>query len=111
MFKPVRDMIRMPHFPEVLDLKINASAGIYDVVAETNWGSGTIDRTLFFNQIGLPSDLKYVVFDFWNQQPLGVFSNQLDLSIEPHDTRVLALHPLANHPQLIGISRHISGTY
>lgn len=111
VFMPVPGMVRTPHFPEVLDLKINASAGIYDVVAETNWGDKDVDRILSFSQLGLPLDSKFVVFDFWNQQPLGVFSNQLHLSIEPHDTRVLALHPIVQHPQLIGTSRHISGTY
>ena len=33
----------------------------------------------------------------------------MDVEIEPHDTRVLLIHPLLNHPQLIGTSRHISG--
>jgi hypothetical protein len=55
--------------------------------------------------------LPYVVFDFWNQKLLGVFRNQMEVRIEPHDTRVLFIHPLSNHPELVGISRHISGAY
>jgi hypothetical protein len=111
VFKPIPGLIRIPHFPEMLDLKIDSTAGVYDVAAETNWQAETIERRLTFSQLGLPSDQAYVVFDFWKQQPVGVFREKLELSIEPHDTRVLLIHPLANHPQLIGISRHISGTY
>lgn len=110
-FTPIAGVTHIHHYPEVLDLKIDSPAGVYDVAAETNWQSETTERSLFFNQLGLALDRRYVVFDFWKQQPLGVFKNKLDLSIEPHDTRVLFIHPLADRPQLIGNSRHISGTY
>jgi hypothetical protein len=35
----------------------------------------------------------------------------MGIEIESHDTRVISLHPLKNGPQLVGISRHISGSY
>lgn len=110
-FTPIPGLIRVPHFPEVLDLKVNAAAGTYDVAAETNWGETTAERTLSFSQLGLPADQSYVVFDFWKQQPAGVVRNGVKLTIEPHDSRVLLIHPLQSHPQLIGNSRHISGSY
>jgi hypothetical protein len=110
-FKHVQPDYYIHHYPEVLDLKVDSSAGVYDVAAETNWRSETAERSLTFAQLGLPLERKYVVFDFWKQQPLGVFRNKLDLSIKPHDTRVLLIHSLVDRPQLIGNSRHISGTY
>jgi hypothetical protein len=36
-------------------------------------------------------------------------TDALDLAIEPHDTRVVLLHPALGRPQLIGTSRHITG--
>lgn len=99
------------HYPETLDLKVNSVAGIYDVVGMTNWRSAPDTRTLSFSEdLGLEKGW-YVVFDFWNQKILGVYQEKLEVAIEPHDTRVLALHPLLQHPQLVGNSRHISGTY
>jgi hypothetical protein len=59
----------------------------------------------------LSSQSSYVVFDFWSQKLLGVFKGKTDVSIEPHDTRVLLIHPLITRPQLVGTSRHISGAY
>jgi hypothetical protein len=41
----------------------------------------------------------------------GVFSDEIPIDIEPHDTRVVAIHPLLARPQLIGNSRHITGAY
>ena len=52
-----------------------------------------------------------MVFDFWNQKLLGVYEDKINIDIEPHDTRVLLIHPLLGHPQLIGNSRHISGVH
>ena len=40
-----------------------------------------------------------------------MFSDEIAIDIEPHDTRVLSIHPLLARPQLIGNSRHITGAY
>ena len=111
-FKHFQTDYYIHHYPEVLDLKVDAPAGVYDVAAETNWRSETAERRLdFARQLGLSEERSYIVFDFWNQKPLGVFKRKLDLTIGAHDTRVLFIHPLSSRPQLIGNSRHISGSY
>jgi len=100
------------NFPEVLDLKVSATAGKYDVVGLTNWRSSAITRDLDFeNKLGLAADTSYVVFDFWRQEFLGIHKDSLSLQVDPHDTRVLSIHPLEQRPQLLALSRHISGTY
>jgi hypothetical protein len=100
------------NYPEMLDLKVNAASGIYDVVALTNWRSWTTTRELSFaDKMGLSNDAPYIAFDFWKQKLLGVFTERVGVEIEPHDTRVLLVHPLLNRPQLIGTSRHITGAY
>jgi hypothetical protein len=100
------------NYPEILDLKVNAPAGVYDVAAVTNWRSWTTTRPLAFaDKLGLSMQSSYVVFDFWSQKLLGVFKGKMDVTVEPHDTRVLLIHPLLPRPQLVGTSRHISGAY
>ena len=108
-FKHVRPDDYIHDYPEILDLKVSAVSGSYDVVGVTNWRSRTTTRRLSFaGDLGLPSGTGYVAFDFWGQKPLGVFTDAVDLEVEPHDTRVVLLHPLGR-PQLIGTSRHITG--
>jgi len=100
------------NYASVLDLKVNAEAGAYDVVGLTNWRSEPESRELHFaGKLGLAAGGKYVVFDFWAQKLLGVFSPGMKVEIAPHDTRVLAVHPLESQPQLLGTSRHITGAY
>jgi len=100
------------NYPEILDVKVNARSGVYDVVGLTNWRSWPTTRELSFaGKLGLSAGASYVAFDFWGQKILGVFKNQMQVPIEPHDTRVLFIHPWLNRPQLVGMSRHVSGAY
>ncbi len=111
-FKHVQPDYYIHHYPEIIDLKVNAPAGSYDVVGVTNWHSKEADKTLSFaDKLGLDGKSKYVVFDFWNQKLLGTFSDHVDVPIAAHDTRILLIHPVMERPQLIGLSRHISGSY
>lgn len=100
------------NYPEIVDLKINQPAGVYDVAGLSNWRSWPAVRELSFaDKLGLDPDARYVVFDFWRQKLLGVFRGGMEAAIDPHDTRVLLIHPLLNRPQLVGTSRHITGAY
>ena len=111
-FKHVQADYYVHNYPEVLDVKVNAAPGAYDIVALTNWRSSPETRRVGLKEkLGLASNRSYVVFDFWNQKELGVVKTALDTVVEPHDTRVLFVHPLLSHPQLVGMSRHISGSF
>jgi hypothetical protein len=111
-FKHTTPDLYIHNYPEILDLKINAESGIYDVVGLTNWRNETAVRDISFSEkLGLKANIPYIFFDFWKHELLGVFRDHLGVSIEPHDTRVLSIHPLLERPQLIGTSRHITGAY
>jgi hypothetical protein len=100
------------NYPEILDLKVNAKPETYDVVGFTNWRSQAATKKVsMLDKLGLASGTGYIAFDFWNQKLLGVFADELELTIGPHDTRVLSIHPALNRPQLVGNSRHITGAY
>ncbi len=111
-FKHIQPDYYIHNYPEIIDLKVRASAGTYDVVGVTNWRSKEADKSVSFaDKLGLHGESKYVVFDFWNQKVLGTFSDHVDVPIAAHDTRILLIHPVMERPQLIGLSRHISGSY
>jgi hypothetical protein len=111
-FRQIRADDYIHNYPEILDLKVNEKAGVYDVVAFTNWRSEAVNRKISLrDKLGLDPGAGYVAFDFWNRKVLGVFSDEIAIDIEPHDTRVLAIHPLLPQPQLIGNSRHLTGAY
>jgi Melibiase len=99
------------NYPGVLDLKVNAASGVYDVVGVTNWRSDLLHkRVSFTDQLGLTSG-SYAVMDFWKAKLLGVFEGGIDVDVSSHDTEVLLIHPALDHPQLMGTARHISGSF
>jgi hypothetical protein len=109
-FKHVHADDYIHNYPDVLDLKVSAASGAYDVVGVTNWRAGALHRRLSLpGTLGLERGKAVVAFDFWAQKPLGVFTDTLDLDVEPHDTRVVLVHPLLDRPQVIGTSRHVTG--
>jgi hypothetical protein len=111
-FRHTTPDVYIHNYPEVLDLKINAKSGVYDVVGLTNWRTGTATRTLSFaDKLGLDPNSRYIAFDYWGQKLVGVFKDLMKVEIEPHDTRVFLIHPLLDRPQLVGTSRHITGAY
>lgn len=111
-FKHVQADYYVHNYPEILNVKVNDAPGVYDVVALTNWRSTPDTRRVDLKEkLGLAANRSYVVFDFWSQKELGVVKNTLEARVEPHDTRVLFIHPLLDRPQLVGMSRHISGAF
>jgi hypothetical protein len=111
-FKHIRADDYIHHYPEILDLKVEAKAGTYDVVALPNWRSSSTTRTVALGrQLGLQAGDQYVAFDYWNQKLLGVVSDRISVEVEGHDTRVLLVHRCLNRPQFLGTSRHITGAY
>ena len=56
-FKFVQADYYIHHYAEVLDLKVDSAAGVYDVAAETNWRSEATERSLeFARQLGLSDE-------------------------------------------------------
>lgn len=99
------------NYPDVLDLKVNAASGVYDVVGVTNWRGDVMKKKVGFQEkLGLAAG-PYAVFDFWEQKFLGIHEGSIDVAVQPHDTEVLLIRPAVDHPQLLGTARHISGSF
>jgi hypothetical protein len=112
LFRYVTADAYIHNYPEILDLKVNAQSGAYDVVGFTNWRSEATHRRISLaDKLGLDPASTYIAFDFWNQKVVGIVPSEFAIDIEPHDTRVLSIHPVLHRPQLVGNSRHITGSY
>jgi hypothetical protein len=115
-FKTTQPDHYVHHYPEILDLKVNAESGRYDVAAFTNWSSVPMTREISLtDKLGLPESGDLVAFDFWRETSVPVNAHgaarTVTLEIRPHETRVLLIHPASPGPQYLGTSRHISGVY
>jgi len=100
------------YYPEIIDLKVNAKSCIYDVIAVTNWLNKPRFRTVLFEKdLALNIEHPYLVFDFWNEQLVGVFENKFRTEIPSHGTKVFMIRRLVERPQLLATNRHITGAF
>jgi hypothetical protein len=80
-----------------------------DVVALFNWDDGKPwDVDYPTGRIGLPKAERYVAYDFWGNRLLKPFTDRLTARLPPSSCLILAVRPAADHPQLIGTSRHVT---
>jgi len=78
-----------------------------DVVALFNWGGSELTISCGLDRIALPVADEYVAFDFWNNRFLPSFRGELKARLPGNSCRVLAIRPVAAHPQLLSTSGHI----
>ncbi len=80
-----------------------------DVVAFYNWDqehAATIACSAA--RIGLPEAAQYVAFDFWADKFVPPFGDTLTSQLPAASCRVLAVRPVADVPQLLSTSRHVT---
>ena len=54
-----------------------------------------------------PGD-RYLLFDFWNRQPLGEVSDGFELGLRPCASRVVGVRKVTGVPQILSTTRHLS---
>jgi hypothetical protein len=70
-----------------------------------NWDEGPVDRKVRLADLGLPTGA-YHGYDVWAGTPRRV-TDPLPVSLDAHDCLVLGLRPRADHPLVIGTTRHV----
>ena len=79
-----------------------------DVIGLFNWGDQPHAFDCSLQRIGLPAEGKYLAFDFWAGAMLPPLDGKLQIALPPQSCAVLAVRPVADHPQLLSTSRHVS---
>ena len=76
-----------------------------------NWDASRSARmTLRLADLGLPASSgdRYVGFDYWEDEFVEPFTESLTVRLRPGSCRVLSLRRLADRPQLVSTSRHVT---
>jgi hypothetical protein len=80
----------------------------WNVVDIMNLGDVPADIRLDLKaDLHLPDGM-YLVYDFWAQTALGIFTTDVPLAIRPFASRVLGIRRTCGRPQIYSTSRHIT---
>jgi len=107
---PIRpfDLFPSARLKSTFDLKINCLGRAYDVIGVFNYDERESRVTrVDFKALGLDPARRHHVYDFWNEDYLGLCEAGLFLEIPPAACRVVTLYPEDPVPVLLSTSRHI----
>ena len=80
-----------------------------DVIGLFNWKEKEPDTITYdMGKLGLDAKTTYAAFDYWANEFSKPIRGALNQTLEPGSCRVLAVRPVADYPQLISTSRHIT---
>jgi hypothetical protein len=79
-----------------------------DVIGLFNWGAEEVLLQFSLDQLGLSGQTEYVAFDYWSNKALPPFKDQLQHTLPPRSCAIWAVRAVAEHPLLLGTSRHIT---
>ena len=108
-----------PKFAHVWDAKVVRPWETWHVVGLFNWtvdgehnGQKFSGQNLnlsidFARDMGLDPKGRYLVYDFWSGQYVGVFEKGLTMGLPGASCKVLAIHKDENRPVVLGDDRHI----
>lgn len=73
-----------------------------------NWEDKEATIEYDLQRMGLKDDTAYIAFDYWSNRLLPTFRDRLVRKLPARSCEALSIRPLADHPQLISTSRHIT---
>jgi hypothetical protein len=102
------DLFPARRLKSTFDLKINRLGRAYDVVGVFNYRENEQAVTrLDFKELGLDPAKRHHVYDFWNEEYLGLCEAGVFLEVAPASCRVVTLYPEDTAPVLLSTNRHI----
>ncbi len=109
MAKPV-DLFRAVHpdVPKVFHLHLHRDWDEWEVVGILNAGSETLHQRLDFRQLGLNAEVRYALFDFWDEAYLGEAMDTCLLEIQARSARVVRICRVRSHPWLLASDMHVT---
>ena len=93
---------------EVYDLVVEKPFGSWHVVGFFNWDEQKTETiTLDLNHIDMGGKT-VLVFDFWEEEFVGVMTDRLSLDVPPQDCKILSIHEANDLPTVISTNQHIT---
>jgi len=94
--------------PQVWVLNYDAGGVRRTTIGLFNWGDKDDDISVDAERLGLRPDATYAGFEFWSSRMIPPFKGLLRERLSPRSSRILAVREIADHPLLLGTSRHVT---
>ena len=96
-----------PDIPTMFVRDVKKEWGDYKVMALYNFTSQVQQKSVAFERLGLDASRGYLMWDFWNEEFLGIHSEKYECVIPPESVAVLRIAEDKGGVQLLGTDMHI----
>ena len=93
---------------QLIVLKVAMPYEKYTVAALVNLAGSAVRRDIDISESLRLEDGKYICYDYFNDEYLGIVENGIYLEAEAYDTRLICIRKLTGKPQLLSTSRHFT---
>ena len=104
--KPI-DLFRND-YPQIWDMKVETDWGKWDVVGLFNYEEEEDSIEVRFADLGLDTGKEYLVWEFWEEEFLGIWKTRIEVSVPVHSVKVLLIKEVPNHPIVLSTNLHMS---
>lgn len=94
--------------PRVWVLNYDAGGVRRTTIGLFNWGDKDAEISVSAQRLGLRPDATYAGFEFWSSRTMPPLKGRLRERLPPRSSLILAVREIANHPLLLGTSRHVT---
>ena len=96
-----------PDHPHCFALTCRTAWDQWRLLALFNSGREPLRKTVSFRELGLDPARRCLVWDFWNEQYLGVARDQVSLTVPAGSVKLLRIAPARAHPWLLSTDMHV----
>lgn len=96
-----------PNYPKVFHLPVRTSWEVWDIVAVFNYENSSLHQNVDLERLRVDSAQPQVVWDFWNERYMGIYSQTISFDVPPLSVSLLRIAPKRDHPWLLSTDMHI----
>lgn len=94
-------------YPRIWKIEIERDFEKWDLLALFNWDDVDDEISFMLNQVGLDQAKSYIVYDFWEEEYIGEFTENITLyNLPPHSMKLLCVRERQEVPQIMSTNIH-----
>ena len=97
-----------PDYPKIFQHKVKKDWGEFDVVAVYNFASEPLKEEIALERLRLKPDAEYIVWEFWNEEYVGLMRDRLTAQVPPGSVRIYRLVENTGRPVVLATDLHMT---
>jgi hypothetical protein len=95
-----------PDYPKIFHLPVATSWEEWSLLAIFNYGDAALHQNIHFKRLQI-APRPQVVWDFWNEQYMGICSDAVSFDVPPRSVSLLRIAPEREHPWVLSTDMHV----